>query len=261
MAITTQEGYIIAKANARAIPIQKTSLANQAAGNFVSMFRAAGVPAQPAIPGAAAVCTSATPGALLLPAVSGSNLRYLEAVNLTGTVAGIAHIVDRIIHSGGLSGVVFTPTVQTINTPALPARAPVFEVEWFLECYTDLGATGVNATFAVTYDDASTGNVVVAIPATLRAGRMLPINPAVSGRAIRSIESVTLSASTTAAGSFGVTCIDRIGAAIVIPIANGGGILTNMIKPIDAAACLMVYLDASTTNSGDVRGSFVVIEG
>lgn len=259
MAITTEAGYIAAKAGGSYKRFQKTSIANAVAGGIQSMWRSTGpFPAQPAIPGAAALCDRTTPGALELPAVNGANTRYIDAFSLLSTTAGQVRFVDRVIHNGNLNGTVIT--AQAVNTPALPARAPALACDWFIEVYTDLGATGVNATVALTYTDATTANIVVAVPATARAGRMLPIAPT-TGKVIASVQSVTLSATTGAVGAFGITAQQEIGVNATVIAANLGDKDAAMVLPIPADACLALCVDCSTSNTGDLRCGYRIIEG
>ena len=259
MAITTEAGYITAKAGGRYLSFQKASIANAVAGTIHSLWRSTGPrPAQPAIPGAAAVCDNTTPGALELPAVTGGNTRYIDAYNITGTTPGQARFADRLIHNGNLNGTL--ATAQAVNTPALPARATAAAVDWSLECYTDLGATGVTATVAVTYTDTTTANLTVAVPSTWRAGRQLPISPAI-GRIIASVQQVTLSATTGAAGAFGITAQQDLGIVGTLITANIPDKDASMVLPILATACISMLVDCSTTNTGDIRGGYRVIEG
>ncbi len=259
MAITTEAGYIASRAGGRYLGIQKASIANAVANSIHSLWRSTGPrPAQPAIPGAAAVCDNTTPGALELPAVTGGNTRYIEAYNLIGSTPGQVRFVDRLIHNGNLNGTLLT--AQAVNTPALPARAVAASVDWCIECYTDLGATGVNATVALTYTDTTTANIVVAIPATWRAGRQLPIPPA-TGKIIASVQNVTLSATTGAAGAFGITAQQDLGFNATLITANIPDKDAAMVLPIPAASCMSLLVDCSTTNTGDIRGGYRVIEG
>jgi hypothetical protein len=113
---------------------------------------------------------------------------------------------------GGLNGTL--TTAQTVNVDASVATSNLVarigatdysNVEWWLEWYTATGATAVNATIAVTFNDNTTTNIVVALAATVAASRRLPILSNTAGKWIKSIQSVTLSASTLTAGNFGVT--------------------------------------------------------
>jgi hypothetical protein len=262
MAITSDSTYAAAKASGFGATWNKLSISAQVAGTFCSLWRANGNPAQAAIPGASVIVTRATLGALDFPAVSGANLKYLDVLDNTGTVQSVLHVWDRVLANGNFSGIV--TTAQTTGQPTLPTRAPVGnQLRWFVECYTTLGATAAATSFAtVTYDDNSTGNITVAIPASFAAGRLLPINSAVAGRTIKSVDSFTLSASTATAGAFGITCYQDTGLTHKTTVANVGEprqlALINQI-PVDA--CLALVVRCTTTSSGDQLGSAQIVEG
>ncbi len=77
---------------------------------------------------------------------------------------------------GGLSGTVTTSQGALSLVTSSPGAdrlgaSDYSDVSWWLEVYTALGATGVNATVAVEYDNGSTGNLAaIALGATPRQG-------------------------------------------------------------------------------------------
>ncbi|MGL4229989.1 MAG: hypothetical protein ACRCWJ_01360, partial [Casimicrobium sp.] len=116
----------------------------------------------------------------------------------------------------------------------------------------------------VTYDDGSTGNLaVIAVGGTVRASRMIPLVSAVAGRFIRSVTSVTLSASTATAGNFGVTAT-RPRTVVASDVANK---TENFdwarlgFPEIPNDACLMQVMVCSTTTTGTVRGQGKIAHG
>lgn len=272
MTITTLDGLVSALGNnSSRVVWDKASIANAAAGQIFSLWRATGTPAQGAIPGAAALATSALTGAIgfanqTAPATS----YYAFQTIATGNAATSVEIHDRLAHMGGLNGTLLTAQTVGVDllTLSLPAArrgdADFSDVQWWLEWYTDTGATASNATVNVTYDDASTGNLaVIAVGGTVRAGRMIPLPSAVSGRFIRGVNNVTLSASTGTAGSFGVTAT-RPRTAVNANIAN-------KYEQFDWAAlglpevpndsCLQLVMLCSTTTTGTVRGQGKIVHG
>lgn len=249
----------------------KASIANAAAGQIFSLWRATGVPGQGAIPAAAALATSALTGAMgftnqTAPVTS----YYAWQAAATGNATSSIEIHDRLAHMGGLSGIVTTAQTVGINLTSAGLNLPTArrgdanysDVQWWIEVYTDMGATGVNATVAVTYDDGSTGNLAaVALGATPRAGRMYPLAPAVAGRFIREVTSVTLSATTGTAGSFGVTAT-RPRTAISTFVANKFEQFDWAqlgIPEVPNDACLQMVMLCSTTSTGTVRGQGKII--
>ena len=80
--ITTVDGFYNALGNNASQPVlDNATIASQAAGNFVSMWRATGQPGQGAIPTTAAACNNTLIGALpftqqTAPATSKTRKRY-----------------------------------------------------------------------------------------------------------------------------------------------------------------------------------------
>ncbi len=277
MAITTLDGLFSALAgNSSQFAIDKTSASAQTANTLASMWRQAGQPAAAAIPGTTpAIPTKATPGAIDFTNQTAPAKSYLgSAMIYSGNSGGGFEVHDRVAHMGGL--VLNVATAQTITgldlatlglVAARLGAADYSDVQWFLETYTDGGATAANATINVTYGDATTGNLnVIAVGGTLRASRLIGLTPFIptadQGKKIKGINSVTLSVSTGTAGNFGFTCTRlRIGKAF----GNAGTPTT--INWTDGApevpndACLMLAVNCSTTTSGTLRGSGKIAHG
>jgi hypothetical protein len=277
MVIATRDQAFNALANnSSRFVLEKASLANQVANTLCSMWRSAGQPAQGAIPGTTpAVPTKATLGAIdfanqLSPVTS----YLLWALVYSGNSGGAVEFHDRVAHMGGL--VLNVTTAQNItgldiSTLGLAAErrgpADFSDLQWFLEVYTDGGATASNATINVTYDDATTGNLtVVAVGGTLRAGRMIPLTPLIptaqQGKKIRGINSVTLSASTGTAGNFGFTCT-RQRTGVPMGLAGTPSKLTwqDGSAEVPNDSCIMLVVNCATTSSGTVRGQGKIAHG
>lgn len=279
MAITTRDQLIDAMANnSSRIVIDKASISNAAAGQFHSLWRATGQPGQGAIPGAAARCTNALIGALGFAqqvAPAKSYLAILEG--LCTNNATVLEIHDRLMHMGGLNGTLATGQTVDVDLNAnlgsdnLTERigdSNFSDVTWWLEWYADTGGTAVTATVNVTYNDGTDGNLTgISLAATRRASFMQPLNgfipAAAAGKFIRDVNTVTLSATTGTAGSFGVTAT-RYRAALYKPIANarftadwaGLG-----FPSIPNSSCLMLIQIAGTTSTGAVRATGKIVHG
>ena len=277
MAISTLDGIVNALGNnSSRIVLDKASIASQSAGTFVSLWRATGQPGQGAIPGAAAVCNNTTVGGVgftqqTLPATSYG--AYFEAA--TGNASMTVEMHDRLAHMGGLNGTLTTAQTVGIDFSALSSDnmaerigdANYSDIQWWLEWYTATGSTAVTATVAVTYNDATTGTLSVALAATRPASLMIPLNgfiPAAgAGKYIRAITTVTLSATTATAGSFGVTAT-RPRLAIGTPIANykvTADWAALGLPEILNGSCLFPVVLTSTTSSGTVRGGGKIAHG
>lgn len=278
MTITTLDGMFNALANnSSRLVIDKVSIANAAAGQFHSLWRATGQPGQGAIPTAAAVCNSALVGGFNFSQQSAPNtsyVGYLEVACQNNAVTLEVH--DRLMHMGGLNGTLTTAQAVNLDLNGVTADnmanrigdANYSDVQWWLEWYTDTGATVVNATVAVTYSDGTTGNLTaVSLAATRRASFMQPLNglipAAQSGKFIRGIVSVTLSATTGTAGSFGVTAT-RPRVSLASPLANikwSADWAALPVSEVPNGSCLFLVQIAGTTSTGTVRGGGKIAHG
>lgn len=279
MAITTRDQLIDAMANnSSRIIIDKASIASQTANSFASLWRATGQPGQGAIPGAPARCNNALLGALQFTQQTAPATSYLGILeNMCSNAGSTLEIHDRLMHMGGLNGTL--TTAQTVNldlnanlaSDNLAARigdANFSDVQWWLEWYTATGATAVTATVAVTYNDGTTGNLTgAALAATRPASHMIPLNSlipaAAAGKYIRDVDTVTLSATTGTAGSFGVTAT-RYRAANYAPVLNAR-FTANWadlgLPEIPNSSCLFGVIATATTSTGAVRGTGKIIHG
>lgn len=278
MAITTLDGMFNALANnSSRLVIGKASIANAVAGQFHSLWRATGQPGQGAIPTAAAVCNSALLGGFQYTqqtAPATSYIGYLEAVCSNSSVTLELH--DRLIHRGGLVGNVATAQTAGVDLNGVTADnmaerigdVNFSDVQWFLEWYTDTGATVATATVNVTYNDGTTGNLTgVSLAATRRASFMQPLNwlipGADSGKFIRAVNTVTLSVSTGTAGNFGVTAT-RQRSSLLCPVANlkwSADWAALPVSEIPNSSCLFLLEIAGTSSTGTVRGCGKIAHG
>ena len=279
MTITTLDGIFNALANnSSRLVIDKASVANAAAGQFHSLWRATGQPGQGAIPAAAANCNNALLGAFNFtqqtsPATS--YLGYMEALCSNSSVTVEWH--DRLRHMGGLVGNVATlqavagmdlAGVTADNMAERIGDTNYSDVQWFLEWYVDTGATVATATVSVMYNDGTTGNLTgFSLAATRRASLLVPLNglipAAASGKYIRGVTGVQLSVSTITAGSFGVTAT-RLRASLLCPLANmkwSADWAGLPVSEIPNSACLFMLQVASTTSTGTIRGGGKIAHG
>lgn len=278
MAITTLDGLVNALGNnSSRFLMDKASISNAAAGQYHSLFRATGQPGQGAIPGAAATCNNTLTGAMnfaqqTAPATSYGGWSNAVCSNSAVTI----EIHDRLMHMGGLNGTLTTAQTVAVNLNGVTADNMVArvgdsnfsDVQWWMEWYTDTGATASNATIAVTYNDGTTGNLTTqAVGGTVRASRMIPLNllipAAAAGKFIRAVDTITLSASTATAGSFGVTAT-RPRMTMPLPLANKTETFDWAalgLPEIFNSSCLFPIQLASTTTTGTVRGGGKIAHG
>lgn len=257
--------------NSSRLVIDKASIASQTANSFCSLWRATGQPGQGAIPTTAAVCAAGLLGSFGVaqqtdPVTGYAAYAYAASSNAAMTV----EIHDRLMHMGGLVGNV--ATAQTVNvdiaanlaTNNLDDRkgdANYSDIQWWLEWYTATGSTVVTVTPTVTYNDGTSGTLTaISLAATRPASHMIPLNgyipAAASGKYIRDVDSLILSATTGTAGSFGVTAT-RARMVMPLNIANKTEVFDWAqlgISEIRNNSCLFPLVLTSTTSSGTLRG-------
>ena len=279
MAITSRDQLIKALGNnSSRFILDKANITPQAAGTYVSLWRATGQPGQGAIPAATTVCNNTTLGGMgfsqqTSPATSYGAYMEVATSNSVMTV----EIHDRLAHMGGLSGAVTTAQTVSLDLSTLRATNNISnrigdtnysDVQWWLEWYTATGATAVTVTVNVTYNDGTTGALTGAtLVATRPVGFMLSLNAlipaAASGKYIRAVNNVTLSATTGTAGSFGVTATR--------PRMTLSTLVANMKFVADWAqlgfpeifneSCLFPIVVTNTNSTGTVRGGGKISHG
>jgi hypothetical protein len=277
MSITTHSLLINSLRNSsyQQLIVDKASLTNQLAGFWGSYWTSTGFPTAGAIPAAAvAVCNNSLTGGIRTVNPIGTDKMYIgsiDAMMINGLQSVEIH--DRLVHMGGLSGIVSTPTAQNVlidlaNTTLLSASnldarkgaADYSEVHWWVENYTDCGATTVTLTANAIFSDGTSGNLTGLSLQRFRTGQSYLLNSLIpaaqAGKYIRGINTITLSANTTGAGNFGVTCT-IFKASVFLPIAS----MTEKrywrcisMPEIKASSCLSLIAPASITgNPGALR--------
>lgn len=270
MAITSIDGIISGLGNnAQQLVINKASISTQVAGGFTSLWRATGTPAQGAIPATAAICNKSLAGAFGFNNPSVGISSYIaRMMMLSSNSATDVQLHDRLAHMGGLNGTL--TTAQTVGVDvsdsSLDSRrgdTTYRDVQWWLEWYASTGSTAVTATITYTNAAGVSGRTTnVSLAASMAASRMLPIIGS-GGEFIKSIQSVTLSATTATVGSFGVTATRGI-CGLSLALANSGVIgdwaMIGFPKVPDDS-CLMLVVIPGTTSSGTLYGTGKIIQG
>lgn len=206
-----------------------------------------------------------------IPAVGSGRLTLLGGRMNTAGAAGVALIVvDLLNHSGGLSGTV-AATEQTTNLPtaALTRYTSGEGVMAGLIIHAALGATATTVTIRYT-NQAGTPNQVST--ATLIGGAtynnarsVIPIPLAADDTGVRSVEGVTLAATTATAGNFGVCLFkplammplnDVMGAMPVDAVSFGG--MIGALAEVQSDACLTIMQIANAAQL--VNGAVLLAE-
>ena len=264
--------------NSSRIVLDKASIASQTANSYCSLWRATGQPGQGAVPTVVGTCNNTTVGTIgfnqqTSPITSYGAYLEIATSNFSTTV----ELHDRLASMGGLNGTLTTAQsvnldlstlLSTANINVRKGDANYSDVQWWLEWYTATGATAVTATIAVTYNDGTTGNLsALSLAASRPASHMISLNSLIpsaqSGKFIRGIVSVTLSATSGTAGNFGVT-VTRPRMTLSSPIANFKFIADwaqlGLPEIYNSSAIFPIVL-TPTTSTGTVRGGGKIAHG
>lgn len=190
-----------------------------------------GTPLAGAAPTTAAVPARDLAGAIGQENGGGTALRVAGvSVNTAATGGGVLILCDRLSHQGGLVGNVNTEQTTNLPTAALTRYTSGVGVMACLEIYTIIGTTGTTVTSSYTDQDGNAAQVspAVAIGATnfREAARAILLPCAVDDTGFRSVESVTLAATTGTAGNLGVTLFKPL---LYIPMATGDAFDANPV--------------------------------
>ena len=271
MAITTFDGLVAALNTGVDFTVAKASIATQGAGQFSSLWRATGMPAQGAIPTATgATCISSLVGGLGAFTVTTALTCYMSNLSVNGSISNSFYVYDRILTNGALSANSTALTVLTgVNVSGITDRgilANCSNVEWWAEIYTDIGTTGGVVTFTYDSPTSSTQTCVVTLGGTSplnqdsRAQRITPN----AGHPIVGIKSFRFTTATGTAGSWGITATRRLTPAINMGQPNVGvdkdfaGVGMPIVYP---SSCIMFFTLDSTTSTGVIEATVKLIQG
>lgn len=269
MAITDLSAYGEMQSYPQTLVMGTKAVNANVANRFASLWTTG--PDNGVTPTTATACNDTTVGALRgFKAGNGSPLRIVKA-QFVGSVLGATFgssliLADRLSHSGGLSGT--TTGAQTTNLPtaALTRETSGDGVFMALEIYTAVGTTATTVSVSYTNQAGTAGHTS---PLTDFGGTgfnaisrtiILPLQEGDTG--VRSVESVTLTASTvSAAGNFGVTLFKPL---MVFPcFTNAGGFyefdtllnLAACLPEIHDNSCLQWFHIPGTTTSGTMQAN------
>jgi hypothetical protein len=165
-----------------------------------------------AAPSAAVVPTNLTQGSIGQVNAGASGLRLARAVINTTSAAPYSLILcDRLSHQGGLSSAVTTAQTTNLPTAALTRSTDGVGVMAALEIYTTLGNTATTWSASYTNQAGTAGRTSIASvlggtgaqEQLLNKFQIMPLQAGDFG--VKSVENVTVLASTTVAGNFGIT--------------------------------------------------------
>lgn len=271
MSITTEDGIFAGMLAPRGI--QKASSTSEGAGTWHSLWKLAGYPVAGANPpastaGSGYVPTNSTTGAIpFTNPVSGNT--YVARLALAGSTVGTVILYDRLWACSGFNTTL--TTAQNITTPGtitardLNGATNGDGVELWGEIYTAPGATTATWTVSYTNQAGTSGrSATYTHPANAESvGQMFPFALAAGDTGVRSVASLTCSASSGTAGDVGITLVRRI-AEIPIMLANVAGMMDALALGLPRVydnSCLAFMVLCSTTNTGLVQGSIGLTQG
>lgn len=271
MAITNMDGIVAGLATSQDVPLFWANVATVAGG----LYNLNRIPGN--AHGSAAIATSRAAGghiptdvppgyASIVDPAAGKSL-YIARIALVGGSPGNVAVYDRVYAASGFLG---TATgAQLIATPpALPAnRAPNNGdgLEIWLESNTAIGSTTTNVTVQYTNSAGVTGRNTVAEStiASFPINRMQRLRLQDGDTGVQSIQSVSLVASTGAAGDFSVLLLERK-CMLPITLANVGTVMDFAdlgLPKIQSDSALQFINQANLGVTGAMFGSMNIIQG
>lgn len=243
----------------------KVSISSQP-GRMQSLWTA--TPDPGVAPSIAAVPTNATAGSLGQRNSNGVQ-RVAQVIGSLGG-SGCLVLCDRLSHQGGLSGI--EATAQTTNLPTAPLTRYTsgYGVMMALEIYVAVGTTATTVTVSYTNSSGVAGRIsepmVFGGSAFREIGRLLIVPLQEGDVGVRSVESVTVLATTGTAGNFGVTLFKPL---VAMPTLHAGSqpmVFDSMLHlcgnmpAIQNGACLQWMVAPSLSGTGALFTSVQIIE-
>ena len=205
-----------------------------------------------------------------IPAISTGRLTMLGARISTSTYGAAAMmVVDLLNVSGGLNATLTTAQTTNLPTAALTRHTTGEGVMAGIVIYTIIGTTATTVTISYTNSAGVSGRTSTATTFGggfyREVGVLLPIPLQAGDTGIRSIESVTVTATTGTAGNFGV-CMFKPLAMISLESATGAmpldsvstGCIINSLCEIHPDACL-TFSAVTVVNFG-ITGALILSE-
>ena len=258
MALADFDAYVDALRLNRAADFQTSAITT--VGRSMAMWRFL-LPA-PAIPTASVALDKTSANAIgPIPNAASGKLQIIGGRFNTSGLGGATVVpIDLLNVSGGLSGIVTTEQTTNLPTAALTRHTGGDGVFIGIVIYTAIGTTAT--TISVRYtNQAGTANRVSTVTTFggtgfREVGRLIQIPLQAGDTGVRSVEGVTLTASTGTAGNFGVCLfkplmgfsLDSTTGTMPIDAVSSGGMIGSMAE-FDDDACLTFMSFSPLTQS------------
>ena len=205
-----------------------------------------------------------------IPNSASGKLQILGGQFKTSSLAGMSMLaIDLLNVSGGLSGIVTTEQTTNLPTAALTRYTSGEGVSIGLVIYTTIGTTATTISVRYTNQDGTPNRVstLTNFGATnfREAARLIRVPLAAGDTGVRSVQGVTLTATTGTAGNFGVCLfkplmqfsLDSTTGTMPIDAVSSGGMVGSMAE-IDDDACLTFI--SFTPIAQSVSGALLLAE-
>lgn len=235
------------------------------AGRWISLWMYEGQPAGGPAPTAVAIPTNTTDGAFKQTNAGGGRQKWLIGGFGATAQPATLMIYDRLLHIGNLNAT--TITAQTVGGTITRNTGGEGNQIW-VEIYTLIGTTATTITASYTNQAGTPSRTTIATAfggtGLREAQRMIPLPLQQGDTGVQSVQSVTVLASTTTAGAFGVTLLKPT-ALIPLPLAGVGAIVdyvSGKPGPIEvvSGACLSAAILCNTTTALQTFGSLHFVE-
>jgi hypothetical protein len=274
MAISTQDGIVAGLR--QPVRFAKSVTATLVAGRPASLWSLAGTPGagsfDTTLNGVTLSSSSTIPAGALRhydPASGNAYLAFLEAI---ATQDGVLELRDRIWHNGGFT--ITSTSAQSITSPTWPSRCPTsgtddtpstngLGVGLALEISAAAGAAAPTITVSYTNDQGTSGRTGTNILATANSpaiGALYDIGWQAGDTGVRSVQSLTLSASWVS-GTMNLVAYRHLASLPTGPRGNaldfltgGGARLYNGVVP------WLVFIP-NTTTATLVQGTLIETQG
>lgn len=212
--------------------------------------------------------TNATTGAIGQADPSGGRQKYLAGFAATANAVGNFILYDRLADISGLNAT--TTSAQTItglSVTRYTGTAAAGNQIW-LEIYTLIGTTATTITASYTNESGTSGRTTLPVvfggTGRREATRAILLPLQGGDKGVRSVQSVTVLATTGTAGDFGVT-IARPLTNAPIGVAGTGTVVDCLcglpsFPEIQTGACLSGYWFASSTPSPATFSALSMVE-
>ena len=269
MAITTQDGLVNGLISGPRLPVSKAAVTSTAA-RLTSLWSAAGTPGVGSVTlgqtAAGEVPTSASVGALTFANANNSHLGRMTGLS-TVTTGGLLILYDIlwVWGSGGSGWNVTTTTAQSTTAPAALTRPDANGVgcELWMEVLAVMGAGA--ATPVATYtNSANTGSRTTqasTYASTAAIGSVFPMPLQAGDTGIKSVQSVTLTTSTTT-GTARFMIVKRIAEIPMVPnVGFTQDAFALGIPRVYDNACIGMSVLPASTSTGLLMATAVLAQG